>query len=93
MINQFEGHIATSYINQINDSCHPEINVKNINENFICPILKGINSNKLLGFITKIYIVECCKKIYCHGCIHKWVTEKKSCPNCKKNVTTDQIIL
>ena len=71
MIQQFEEKIVDEEIQKYNTSCYPEVDDKKItSRHLICSIKLGKYNKSILGLITKVYTVECCKKAFCKDCIH-----------------------
>jgi hypothetical protein len=31
------------------------------------------------------HLMKCCNKIFCGGCIQKWLSKNKNCPHCRKH--------
>ena len=50
-------------------------------EEFTCRICYGIFDDPV--------VTQCCQQTYCRQCIRKWLSEHKSCPNDKKDLTSD----
>lgn len=51
----------------------------------LCPICYDNIENQMIS--------KCCNTTYCFACLSMWLSEHKTCPHCRTNITNDDIVL
>ena len=67
-----------------------EDNIKELDERFKDAL--NSNCNICLSSMRQPILLSCCQNLFCGKCIFKWLETKRTCPLCRSNINSDNII-